>query len=106
MRFIIPFTTRFHQSHHSEQMGVWDLIDKYCWMFVAYDGRLGFYEFKKIGHRWRELGGYYGLMWLGFENWSWGRHHAWYDGPHDSLSFGFFAFCWSPEYCKQCADGR
>lgn len=34
---------------------------------------------------------------------AWGRDHAYYDGPHCSLSVGWLHFSWSPQArCWQC----
>ena len=37
-------------------------------------------------------------------HWYWGRHHAYYDGPHDSFDLGFIHFCWSGRWCEKCVD--
>jgi hypothetical protein len=31
---------------------------------------------------------------LGFRDWSFGYHHAWYDGQHHALNIGWFTFSW------------
>lgn len=37
-------------------------------------------------------------------HWAFGRHHMYYDGPHDSFSIGFIHFCWSGKWCEKCRN--
>jgi len=38
--------------------------------------------------------------------WSLGRHHCYYDGPHDSFDLGFVHLCWSGDWCDRCYEGE
>ena len=50
--------------------------------------------------RWSSMGSYY---WLFFGQWrGFGRGHAYYDGPHDTINIGFAQIGWSGEWCDEC----
>ena len=77
-------------------------VDAYRWVLEIDSFCIGFMQQlrdKKDGH-WMDRGRYYSI-WLN-HYWSFGRHHMYYDGPHDSLNLGFLHFCWQPEDCDKC----
>lgn len=59
--------------------------------------------FEKEG-AWSHARVYYALSFT--KHLSWGRHHTYYDGPHDSFSVGYAHFCWSSDWCQKCYDAR
>ncbi len=50
---------------------------------------------------WCVGGGYYMTGIAG--PWQWGRHHVYYDGPHEVWWFGFLYFNWQGDWCEECA---
>ena len=55
------------------------------------------------GEKFRPGGRYYSISLT--RHWDWGRHHGYYDGPHDSFSLGFFHINWSGDWCDRCYEG-
>lgn len=58
-------------------------------------------------HRWRDTGEWCSshtnlYMVSVTKHFQLGQHHAYYDGPHCSLSLGWLHFCWGSWRCKRC----
>lgn len=59
----------------------------------------------KSENKWSSGGRYYALS-LSKHFISFGRSHAYYDGPHDAFSLGFLHYAWSGDWCDKCYGGN
>lgn len=99
---IARFKQRYEESSFAKKNGIlktrWVL--DVGWFYVSLH-----YEVMFDTLVWRASGGYYGVGFT-LRYWSWGREHAYYDGPHDSFSLGPLHFSWSNKWCEKCYRGE